>query len=94
MRNRRDIKRSQKKKQSSVQAETCNWVEEVNGLTSSLPEELTVQKIKMLLVVLTNLLGLSPTKEDEVTLVAYIGRLRLELSKRSNGPTPVLSEYG
>ncbi len=86
MRNDRDIQRAQKEKTSTALATASQWEREVNSLVQEPPPGLSIQRIKLLLVVLIQYLALAPTKEDEEFLHSYIHSLRRELDSRADGP--------
>lgn len=86
MRSKRDIQNKQRLALDSSEAAENDWRYKVASLTSGKPSELPTEKLKSLVVVLSNYLSLAPYEEDAVPLLAYISSLKNELSARSSGP--------
>lgn len=93
MRNQRDIQRAQRKTEDKEEQRDKTWREQVAAYTSSRPQSLRVENLKLFIVVLVRLLSLSPTHEDQLVLQGHINEFRLELDRRSRGPTAG-ADYG
>jgi hypothetical protein len=94
MRNARDMQRSRKKVDQVQQIQTQSWHDQVASHTSAQPENLCVEKLKLLIVLLLRLLQLAPTYEDQTALQSYIAQLRDQIQLRSCGPSPPGADYG
>ena len=93
MRSQRDMRRNEKQKAASELASSSDWSDKVASLTTDPPASLTIERLKLLLVVLAHYLSIAPSKEDEEVLVSYIKQLRSELDSR-NHPPRLLPDYG
>jgi len=71
---------------ASRRAAEDQWRDRVEALTSESVSELTVERLKVLLVVLSGYLGTAPCEEDAVSLLRYVQELREELRQHMTGP--------
>lgn len=93
MRGQRDIQRARKKTEDMAEKRDKTWRDQVASYTSSPPQSLAVEKLKLFIVVLIRLLSLAPTEEDQLALQSHINEFRLDLDRRSTGPTAG-ADYG
>ena len=56
------------------------------SLTSESDSELSVERLKVFLVVLSNCLSMAPCEQDAVLLLRYVWELREQWHKRMTGP--------
>lgn len=88
MRSKRDIQKQQKSQRFFSDAAEAEWRSRVASLTSAKPAELPAEKLKPLIVVLSNYLSLAPYEEDATSLLSYISALKKVLLERFSGPAP------
>ncbi len=88
MRSKRDMQTKQKSTRSFLDAAENEWRYKVAHLASGNPSELPPEKLKSLIVILSNYLSLAPYEEDATALLAYISSLKVKLSERISGPSP------
>lgn len=86
MRSRRDIERARKKTEQTRDDADDHWRDQVAAFTSASPSSLTIEELKLSLVLFLRYLLLSPTEEDQLQTQEHIVLLRQELERRSNGP--------
>lgn len=82
MRSKRDMRKSSKASVRSCNQAEQDWRANVAVLTKHPSCELPIHKLKSLLVVLLNYLGLAPYEEDATNLLPYVIQLRRELKLR------------
>ena len=86
MRTERDMRRARKQAETSSHEAETQWQDKVTDLTKDPPAEVSIERIKLLLVVLSNYLSLAPCEEAALPLQAYIRELRQELATHLAGP--------
>lgn len=86
MRNARDIYRTRKTTESLQVKQEQDWQQNVASYTCTKPSELSIENLKLFIVVLLRYLALAPTQEDQLALQSHINDLRQEIERRSCGP--------
>jgi len=90
MRSQREQRLAEKTAHASQKASESSWLAEVTSLTKNDPSTLSVEKIKVLLVILLGYLALAPDYDSQNTLQIYISALKEQLSSVLNGPQLVV----
>ncbi|HNA73216.1 MAG TPA: hypothetical protein PKW73_07750 [Candidatus Obscuribacter sp.] len=90
MRSQREQRQAEKTAHASQKASESSWLAEVTSLTKNDPSTLSVEEIKVLLVILLGYLALAPDYDSQNTLQIYISALKEQLSSVLNGPQLVV----
>ena len=88
MRTYREQQQKQKAAVRFKKSAEIEWRDRVASLTSVKPPLLPVEKIKMLMSVLSHYRSIAPYEEDASSLLPYLHQLNDELRNRAQGPQP------